>query len=171
MPCQGASEPGLPHSAVAQFADVMRLRFILTPLVVLFLAIAAATAGPADTPVHPQIKLNDSTQAAQLAQRVPHSLVFNDVMGTAQVARLAEPLGPSDGDPITHYRAGDVAYWTAEESIIVFLTDGAAVPHDGFSLIGHISDDLDHLAGCNRDCPALLDVSLVPLAENEPSER
>lgn len=171
MPCQGAAGQGLPRAWNERFPDVMPLRYLVAPLAVLMLlAGATAFAGPSDSAVHSQITVNDSAAAVQLAQGLPRSLLFSDRMGTAQVANLSEPLQGRAGHTISSYRAGDVAYWHREQSIIVFLTDGAGVPADGLSLIGHISDGLDELAGCHRNCLVILDYSMDRSAGREETD-
>jgi hypothetical protein len=45
-----------------------------------------------------------------------------------------------------------VAYWPAERTLVVFLTDGAAVPDGGLALVGRVAEGLDGLAGCARAC-------------------
>lgn len=137
----------------------MPLRLLLVPLVILVLAASAAIAGSVDPPPRAEIRLDNAAESTQLAQRLPRSILFTDAMGTAHVARLREPLDFRGGAPISGYRAGDVAYWAAEQSIIVFASDGAGVPEDGLVLIGHVSAGLDDLAGCNRDCLVLFDVA------------
>lgn len=135
----------------------MPIRFLVAPLLVLLLASSAAFASPSDGAIRAQLQLSDSSAAERFAEQLPRSLLFHDHLGTAQVAYLSEPLETAGVDPVSDYRAGDVVYWATGQSIVVFLTDGAGVPTDGLSLIGHISAGLDDLAGCSRNCPVLLD--------------
>lgn len=125
----------------------------------LLLAGSAVFASPTDRAIRAQLQLNDSSAAEQFAEQLPRYLVFDDRMGTAQVAYLSEPLEGLATDTVSDYRAGDVAYWATEQTIVVFVTDGAGIPADDLFLIGHISAGLDDLAGCNRNCPVRLDDS------------
>ena len=77
---------------------------------------------------------------------------LDDRMGTAQVAHLQAALDTAGAAPISSYRAGDIAYWPAEQSLIVFLADGSAVPSDGLVGVGRVTSGIDHLIGCARDC-------------------
>lgn len=104
------------------------------------------------TPPTADVALNDSSVALRLAEQLPATLQFDDRMGTAQVATVIAADDIDRGDPMTSYRAGDVAYWASEQRVVIFLTDGAAVAADGLTLIGVVTDGFDHLTGCARDC-------------------
>lgn len=119
----------------------------------LLLASAAASLPASEsTSLAAEVDLNDSPVAVQLAERLPATLLFDDRMGTAQVADVNGPEGVDGGEPMTEHRAGDVAYWATEQRVVIFLTDGGAVGADGLTLIGHVTAGLDHLIGCARDC-------------------
>lgn len=98
------------------------------------------------------IRLNDSMAAVQLEHRLPLSMTFDDRMGVAQVAKLPNPLEVESVESPTEYRAGDMAYWVAEQSIVVFLSDGHDLAADGLVLVGHVTVGLAELAGCTHDC-------------------
>lgn len=98
------------------------------------------------------IRLNDSMAAVQLEHRLPLSMSFDDRMGVAQVAELPSPLELEAVEPPTEFRAGDAAYWAAEQSIVVFLSDGHDPAADGLVLVGHVTAGLAELADCTHDC-------------------
>jgi hypothetical protein len=100
--------------------------------------------------------LNHSAAAAELAPQLPLVLTFTDRMGIAEVAQLPEPLDIDGAARISSYRVGDVAYLAAEQSIVVFLSDGAAVPDGELVLVGHLESGLDVAAGCVRECAVQL---------------
>lgn len=103
-----------------------------------------------------EIRLNSSAAAAQLGEQLPMPLVFEDRMGGAQIARLPTGIVPDRTARPASYKAGDVAYWAPEQSIVVFLSGGTGVPADGLVLLGHITDGLDDLYGCGRNCAVVL---------------
>ena len=105
----------------------------------------------ADAPPVAVVALDDSAAAAELAMQLPLVLTFTDRMGTAEFAQLPAPLD-IDAAQMSSYRAGDVAYFESEQSIVVFLSDGTAVPDGGLVLVGHVTSGLDVVAGCARDC-------------------
>ncbi|WP_457101694.1 cyclophilin-like fold protein [Microbacterium sp. P5_E9] len=144
-----------------------RLRSSLTPQRVLntvaaILLLASApvlsstgVGGPAavaDNPPVAVITLNESSVAAELASQLPLVLNFSDRMGTAEFAPLPEPLDIDSADQMSGYRAGDVAYLASEQSIVVFLSEGTAVPAGDLVLVGHVTSGLNVVAGCVRDC-------------------
>lgn len=137
----------------------MPLRYFFAPLLVMLMASAAVFASPTDSTIRARVQLNDSLAAEQFATQLPRSLLFDDRMGTGQVAYLSEPLEAAAHEPVDDHRAGDVVYWASGQSIVVFLTDGADVPADDLALIGHVAVGLQYLAGCNRNCPVLLENS------------
>ena len=77
-------------------------------------------------------------------------------MGTAEFAELSTPLVTDGGTSMSGHRAGDIAYLASEQSVIVFLTDGSAVPDDGLVLLGHVTGGMAHVAACLRDCAVRL---------------
>ena len=80
-------------------------------------------------------------------------------MGTAVFAQLATPLAVDAADPMSEYRAGDIAYFAAERSLVVFLSGGAAVPDPGLTLVGHLAAGLDQLADCPHGCTIALAIA------------
>mgnify|MGYP000868034427 FL=1 len=126
----------------------------LSALVAALLGVVGCTvaddASPAEIRISPA-----GPAAASLAGQLPRTLSFSDRMGTAQVATLDQPLdlGASAGEEVRAYRAGDVAYWPESQSLVVFLSDGAAVPDGGLVAVGAVDGDLAGLADCVRDCP------------------
>ncbi|KJL44151.1 cyclophilin-like fold protein [Microbacterium trichothecenolyticum] len=127
---------------------------VLNSVVAALLLLTTPTLAPASTAPIPQasIALDDSATASQLAPLLPVNVTFHDRMGTAVFAQLPAPLSTDHATPMNDYRAGDVAYVTAEQSIVVFLTDGTAVPDHGLTLLGHLTAGLDELVDCARDC-------------------
>ena len=124
----------------------------------LLVGLAASTAVAADVrPGEPpgrvlaEVELRPAV-AAQLADRSGDVLVLADRLGTAQTARLHGPVAVGPADLAGGYRAGDVAYWAPEQLLVVFTTDGSALPDGGLTLVGRVSHGLDALAGCARDC-------------------
>jgi hypothetical protein len=134
-------------------------------LVVLAAATVLSLAGlvACSTPVREtekwvaHVRLDESSAAAQLTDEHGGVLLFDDNMGTAHVARLSEPVEARGADVVDGYRAGDVAYWAAGSSVVIFTADGSALPRGGLTLIGSVTDGLDELTGCARDCPVRLD--------------
>ena len=89
-----------------------------------------------------------------MASQLPLELTFHDRMGTAGFARLPLPLITDGRATIREYRAGDLAYLASEQSIIVFLTDGSAVPDDGLVLLGHVTSGMADIARACRTAPS-----------------
>ncbi|MGC5221747.1 cyclophilin-like fold protein [Micromonospora sp. DT81.3] len=126
----------------------------------LFNTIAAAAAvlltaslpAPTPDPQSVRVTLDDSAAAEQLASQLSLELTFDDRMGTAAFAQLRLPLVMDGGAVMSEYRAGDLAYLASEQSIIVFLTDGSAVPDDGLVALGHVTSGMDGIAACVRHC-------------------
>lgn len=114
-------------------------------------AAGARPGDPAGARVLAEVELRPAV-AAQLADRSGDVLVLADRLGTAQTTRLPEPVAVGPADLAGGYRAGDVAYWAPEQLLIVFTTDGSALPDGGLTLVGRVSQGLDALAGCARDC-------------------
>jgi hypothetical protein len=109
---------------------------------------SAANAAPGDSMT--TIRLIDSPAAVQLAERSAEELVFDASMGTAHVANVT--LDVDFSPTVDSFQAGDVAYWALGEKVVIFLTDGSAVPPEGLVLLGQVTDGLDHLTGCASDC-------------------
>jgi hypothetical protein len=80
-------------------------------------------------------------------------------MGTAVIGRLPAALSVRGAVRVEAYRAGDVAYVASEQSVVVFLTDGGAVPDGGLILLGHVTSGMDDLGRCVRDCAIDLGVA------------
>ena len=127
---------------------------VLNSVVAALLLLTMPSLAPAGAVAPPQasVALDDSATAAQIAALLPLTVTFHDRMGTAALAQLPTPLPADHAAPMNEYRAGDVAYVTAEQSIVVFLTDGSAVPDHGLTLLGHLTTGLDELVDCGRDC-------------------
>jgi hypothetical protein len=106
-------------------------------------------------------RLIETPAAVQLAERSVGELVVDRRMGTAHVADLALDVGFSR--TVDSYRAGDVAYWASGEKVVIFLTDGAAVPPGGLVPLGQVTDGLAGLTGCASDCTVRLDVTGLSL--------
>jgi len=111
------------------------------------LTIAACTPAVTPTVLNTAFSIPETAVADQLGDQ----LVFADRMGTAQLAPLLAPLDV-DGTPATRLETGDVAYWPKGLRIVVFLSEGAAVPGDELVVIGHVSEGLDDFLGCDRKC-------------------
>ncbi|MGN6127366.1 MAG: cyclophilin-like fold protein [Humibacter sp.] len=121
----------------------------------LLTAPALSLGSPSPAP-QAALAVDDSTTAAQLAAQLPLTVTFHDRMGAAVFAQLPTSLAPDSTDPMNEYHVGDVAYVTSDQSIVVFLTDGSAVPDHGLFLLGQLTRGLDHLANCRQDCPVEL---------------
>ena len=120
---------------------------LLVSIVLLAVLSVACTQVPTSDEADAEIWLKDSNTAIQLGNRLPMLLIFTDRMGTAQIARLPEAMPVGRDDRVGGYRAGDVAYWAREQSIIVFQSGGGA-PSEDLVLVGHITAGLDDLASC-----------------------
>lgn len=140
----------MPQIAVLRLAP----QRVLNSVVAALLLLTTPTLAPASTapPPRASVVLDDSAGAAQIAALLPLTVSFHDRMGTAAFAQLPTHLPTDHATTMHEYRAGDVAYLTAEQSIVVFLTDGTAVPNHGLAFLGHLATGLDELAGCVRDC-------------------
>jgi hypothetical protein len=115
----------------------------------------AASASSGDSVA--TVRLIDSPAAVQLAERTVGALKLDAHMGTAQLADLA--LDVDFSNTVNSYRAGDVAYWASGEKVVIFLTDGTAVPPEGLIPLGQVTDGLDHLTSCAADCAVHLDTA------------
>jgi hypothetical protein len=122
-----------------------------------FVGLAACSAPVRDAGSVAHVRLDESSTADQLSDQRQGVLLFDDTMGTAQIARLSQPAEIRGVDVVDGYRAGDVAYWAAESTVVIFTADGSALPRGGLTLIGSVTDGLDELRGCARDCPVRLD--------------
>lgn len=107
---------------------------------------------PPVAPVPAQVGLTGAANAAVRSGELPAVLELDDRMGTALVARLAEPGSVSGPLLAGGYRAGDIAFRAAEQAVVVFLVDGAALPDDGLTYLGRVTEGLSGLAGCSHDC-------------------
>lgn len=123
---------------------------------VLLLTIPVLSHGVEAPPPRALVAISGSATATQLTSQLPITMTFNDRMGAAVFAQLPAALTVAGSTPISGYRAGDVAYIASERSIVIFLSDGSAVPDHGLVLIGHLTSPLGSLASCVRDCAVQL---------------
>lgn len=137
-------------------ADMPRRALITLTATLLLVGLPSCSVVPDGAARVVEIRLSDFPAAAQIAHSLPLDLRFDDRMGSAQVAHLPVPLETGIPEPVAGYRAGDVAYWVPEQSIIVFLSDGHAVPADGLVRVGHISAGMNDLADCAQSCEVRL---------------
>ena len=98
------------------------------------------------------IEMNELPVATTLAAGLPETLVFSDRMGAAAVALVPGPVDVDGYATLSSYESGDVAYRAAEQTLFVFLSDGAAEPGDGLILIGRTADGVAGLSSCSQDC-------------------
>lgn len=119
---------------------------------VLLLTTAVLSQGSPAPPPEVSVLVDDSGAAREFAAQLPSDLTFDDRMGTAVFARLTSVLPDQGAAAMDQYRTGDIAYVPSEQSIVVFLTDGQAVPDSGLILLGHVTSGMHHLAGCVRNC-------------------
>lgn len=153
MPCQGTSKAGLPLGRERRLPGYMTHRLLAalaTSLILIGITGYLLNTHPTTVAT---IELSNSATAARFGQRLPEVLLFNDRMGTAEISRLGEPLAVGSVGSADAYRAGDVAYWAPERTVVVFLTDTSAVPDTGLVRLGRVVAGLDGLAECNRNCP------------------
>ena len=131
---------------------------ILVSLVAAVLLVSAPACSHLQRGTIPEaeIQVDDSATAIQLERSLPVAVSFDDRMGAAQVARLPTALDVENAESTRGYRAGDVAYWAPEGSIVVFLSDSPDVSSEGLVLVGHVSTGMDDLAGCSRNCAVRL---------------
>lgn len=168
MPCQGTSDQGLPPAASGPLAgdmpqpSVLRLapqRVVNSVVAALLLTTPTLAPGSTTPPAQASVTLAESATAGQIAAQLPLTVTFHDRMGTAVFAQLATPLAVDAADPMSEYRAGDIAYFAAERSLVVFLSGGAAVPDPGLTLVGHLAAGLDQLADCPHGCTIALAIA------------
>jgi hypothetical protein len=139
----------MPQRALLRTAPHYVLNSVVAALLC---AVLVLSPGDATPPPQVHIAADAAGTAGQFGSRLPLAVTFHDQMGTAVFARLPEPLAVDQRAAAGEYRAGDVAYVASEQSIVVFLADGSAVPDQGLVLLGHVTDGLDDLADCARDC-------------------
>lgn len=135
------------------------------------LALGVAGCAPADVSSDGAATVRvvlDESVAAPVAAQLRGPIPFQDRMGTALVTQLDEPLDV-DGEKVDSYRAGDVAYSAADREVVVFLSDGSAVPAGGLTRLGEIADGLDGLMGCVSDCPLVFNGVGAEADESTPS--
>ncbi|MBB5842194.1 hypothetical protein HD599_000517 [Conyzicola lurida] len=130
-----------------------RISLLLASAITVLLTASACALPDVDHP-HAQLSISPPSVASLLGER----LEFDDRMGTAQVARLSTPMD-IEGVREFDYEAGDVAYWPDGRSVIVFLSEGRAVPDGGVVLIGKVTNGMDVLTGCASDCVATIDTA------------
>ena len=136
----------------------------LNSIVAALLLLTAPVLVPGHPSPPPQtlVALGDSAMADQLALQLPAAVTFSDRMGTAVIGRLPAPSSVRGAVRVEAYRAGDVAYVASEQSVVVFLTDGSAVPDGALILLGHVTSGMDDLARCVRDCAVEVGVMSPP---------
>jgi hypothetical protein len=152
----------LPLATGASLDDMYSKLFAsLSAAVLLLLLLGGVRTAAQDLGAPPTVKIgfSDSVAAAQFEDRLPVTLMFNDRMGTAMVGRVETPLPLDGADHLSEYTVGEVGYWAAEQSIVVFLHSGSAVPLEGIVSLGHVTAGFATLAGCARDCA----VRVVPV--------
>jgi hypothetical protein len=156
----------MPQRALAGLGLIPQLIF---NSIAVALLVTAPALSPADAELdrgQAVIALNDSLTAVQLAPQLPLVVAFNDRMGAAEFATLPQPLAIGGAPQMSGYRTGDVAYLAAEQSLVVFLSDGTAVPETGLVLVGRMTSGLGDLAGCTRDCATHL-VADIGIADEQ----
>jgi hypothetical protein len=152
----------MPQRARTRLHPHLVLNSVAAAVSVLLLTAFVSVPHDDANPPRAVISVNDSSAAEQLSSQLPLTVTFNTRMGAAQFARLSEPLAINDAAVMDDYRSGDVAYFAEENSLVVFLSDGSAVPDTGLVLIGHIATDLGDLASCATDCAAEIMDATVP---------
>lgn len=136
-------------------------QLVVNSVVVALLLLTTATLAHGSTtpPVQASVTLAESATAGQIVAQLPRTVTFHDRMGTAVFAQLATPLAVDGADPMNEYRAGDIAYVAAERNLVVFLSDGAAAPDHGLTLVGHLAAGLNQLADCPHGCTVELAIA------------
>lgn len=147
----------MPQLSLHRLAPQALLNSIAAALLLLT-APALAHGSPAP-PSRAGVAVDSSPSAAHFGARLPLTLTFHDRMGTAVFADLSRPIDTTRAPSMDEYRAGDVAYVAAEQRIVVFLTNGSAVPDHGLTLLGRLERGLDELIGCREDCLVELSVA------------
>lgn len=147
----------MPNRVLSRLAPLPVLNTLTA--VILLLSAPAVIPTVEDNPTTAVVTLDQS--ATQLASQFPLELTFTDRMGIAEFAPLPAPLLVDGAARMSSYRAGDIAYLASEQSVVVFLSDGAAVPDDDLMLIGHVASGLDNIADCVRDCVVRLAADAV----------
>lgn len=127
------------------------------PLLLLGVA-ACGYPWAASTGVMVDLELTSSSISREFAAGLPTAFSFSDRMGTAQVAPLTTPLDGTDSVAESEFRAGDVAYWARDHVLVVFLSDNSSARAGDLYLLGHITSELEDVAGCVRDCRVQLAV-------------
>ena len=136
----------------------MKLRILTTIVAALLLTGGAVACSPDAGPVSVVVRTSDTAAGLQFARQLPRETTFENRMGTAVVARLATPLETIRSESVSHYRA--VAYWEQQQSIVVFLAEGAATPSTALVIVGRVAgDDLSRLSDCVQHCTVRLAVA------------
>lgn len=127
------------------------------------LLVSAGAPGCAADPSQPptaEVSVADAHIATELSRRLPATVTFNDRMGTAWFAGLADPLDLDTGDRLLDYQAGDVAYWPAGQSIIVVGHTGrGALDGEEIIAVGAVTSGFAAIADCVSDCAIRLTVA------------
>jgi hypothetical protein len=137
---------------------IKRLATVVAALLLLLGVAACGYPRAAATGVMVDMELTSSSISREFAGELPTAVSFSDRMGTAQVAPLTTPLDGADSAAETEFRAGDVAYWAPDHALVVFLSDNSSAQAGDLFLLGHITSELEDLAGCVRDCRVQLAV-------------
>lgn len=161
MPWQDTSDQGLVGHGEPGFPRRMHNRSLIVLAAALLVGVGApgCTADRAQVPTA-EISAADAHIATELSRHLPATVTVEDRMGAAGFARLPEPLELGTGARLLEHQPGDVAYWPAGQSIIVFHHTGGGAP-DGEELIavGTVSAGYAALADCVSDCPIRLTVA------------
>lgn len=144
----------------------MKLRIFVTIVAALVLTAGAAACTPAPVTHTVDFRLNDTVTAVELSERLPLAASFENRMGTAEIARLTTPLATQGTETASSYRAGDIAYWAAEQSLVVFLSDGTSVPSSGLVLIGHIESGHSRVNDCAQHCTLRISKNSAGVVQN-----
>ncbi|KAA9108086.1 cyclophilin-like fold protein [Microbacterium rhizomatis] len=130
---------------------IQRLFNTLATAVMILSAPALVPAVDAEQPIV-EMTVTPSIGGADLLRQLPLSLTFADRMGIAEFAPLSAPLTIRGKTRMNEHRAGDVAYASTEQTVVVFLTDGPGTPDGDLVLLGHVTSGLSELTSCVRDC-------------------
>ncbi|HEY9308052.1 MAG TPA: cyclophilin-like fold protein [Microbacterium sp.] len=149
----------MPQRSLLRRAPQRVLNSVVTAL--LLLTVPVLAHGDEAPPTCVVAAFEDSATAAQLVSHLPSTLTFSDRMGAAVFAPLPVPLALDSTAAVDGYRRGDIAYVSSEQSIVVFLTDGTAVPDHGLVVLGHLTSGLQDLDGCVQNCAVELVVGQI----------
>lgn len=139
----------------------MLLRPIVTTAAAVLIALGVtACAGSVERVPVAEVRLHGSVVLSEVRPSLPMTVMFNNRMGAAEVAYLPEPLRLEEGSVVHSFEAGDVAYWPAEQSIVIFLRAGSgAVSDERLLHIGHLTAGFADVADCAQNCAVTLTAS------------